>query len=37
MYWYDVEKLCKACKGCEAVSDGEAECLCLLEDCYDEE
>ena len=21
--------LCKKCKGCEAVADGEAECLCI--------
>ena len=36
MNWYDVHYLCKMCKGCDAVSDGEADCLCELEDVYNE-
>ena len=34
MYWHDVEKLCDNCIGCESVSDGDGEGLCLLEDFY---
>ena len=36
LYWYDAVKLCDQCIGCEAVGDGETECLCLLESVYDE-
>ena len=27
MNWYEAHYLCKNCKGCEAVADGEANCL----------
>lgn len=37
MNWYDVTKLCNQCKGCEAVADGEAECLVELENYGEEE
>ena len=37
MNWYGAHYLCKRCKGCEAVADGDAECYVELENCYDEE
>ena len=27
MNWYETNYLCKMCKGCEAVANGEANCL----------
>lgn len=31
MNWYDIHYCCKRCVGCEAVADGEGDCLCDLE------
>lgn len=37
MNWYETHYLCKNCKGCEAVGDGEAQCYIELEILYDDD
>ena len=37
MNWYNTHYLCKHCIGCEAVAEGEGNCLCEEEEGYYDE